>query len=142
MKYLEDTAGDVIPGLEIPNGTPLVAAHGNSIRAIVRYLEDIADDVIPGLEIPIDTPLVYEVKADLKPFPNEFFVAAHGNSIRAIVKYLEDIADDVIPGLEIPSGTPWSTSSMPPSSRFRMSFRRGSWQFHPCHHEVLGGYYR
>ena len=29
-----------------------VAAHGNSIRAIVKYLEDLADDVIPGLKIP------------------------------------------------------------------------------------------
>ena len=33
----------------------------------------------------------------------------------------------------------WSTSSMPTSSRFRMSFRRGSWQSHPCLREILGG---
>ena len=33
----------------------------------------------------------------------------------------------------------WSTGSMPTSSRFRMSFRRGSWQFHPCHRGVFGG---
>ena len=32
----------------------------------------------------------------------------------------------------------WSTSSMPTSSRFRMSFRRGSWQFHPCHRLPIG----
>ena len=76
-----------------------------------------------------------------KPIPNDF-VWAHGDSIRAIVKYLEDIAVDVIPGLEIPSDTPWSTSSMPISRRFRMSFRCGSWQFHPCHRKVLGGYCR
>lgn len=49
--------------------TILVAAHGNSIRAIVKYIEGIADDVIPGLEIPTGTPLVYEFDADLKPIP-------------------------------------------------------------------------
>ena len=38
----------------------------------MKYWEDIVVDVFPGLEIPIGTPLVYELKADLKPFPNEF----------------------------------------------------------------------
>merc|ERR1712087_384003 len=51
--------------------TVFVAAHGNSIRAMVKYLEGIPDDVIPGLEIPTGTPLVYELDADLKPLPNE-----------------------------------------------------------------------
>merc|ERR1712186_62630 len=51
--------------------TVFVAAHGNSIRAIVKYIEDIPDDVIPGLEIPTGTPLVYELDKDLKPLPNE-----------------------------------------------------------------------
>ena len=83
--------------------------------------------------------MVYELDADFTPIPNEFFVAAHGISIRAIVEYLEDTAGDVIPGLEIPSSTPRSTISTPTSGRFRKGFRRGSWQFHPCHHEVLGG---
>jgi len=47
--------------------TILVAAHGNSIRAIVKYIEGIPDDVIPSLEIPTGTPLVYEFDANLKP---------------------------------------------------------------------------
>ena len=78
---------DVIPGLEMPSGTTLiyevdadlkptprelfVAAHGNSIRAIIKYFEDSPSDVIPGLEIPIGTPSVYELDADLRPIPNE-----------------------------------------------------------------------
>merc|ERR1712241_663420 len=55
--------------------TVFVAAHGNSIRAIVKYLEDIPDDVIPGLEIPTGTPLVYELDAELKPIPTDQAVA-------------------------------------------------------------------
>jgi 2,3-bisphosphoglycerate-dependent phosphoglycerate mutase len=55
--------------------TVFVAAHGNSIRAIVKDIEGIADDVIPGLEIPTATPLVYELDKDLKPMPNSDAVA-------------------------------------------------------------------
>ena len=45
----------------------LVAAHGNSIRALVKYLDNISDADIVGLNIPIGIPLVYELDADLKP---------------------------------------------------------------------------
>jgi len=55
--------------------TVFVAAHGNSIRAIVKYIEDIPDDVIPGLEIPTGTPLVYELDKDLKPIASDLAVA-------------------------------------------------------------------
>jgi len=55
--------------------TVFVAAHGNSIRAIVKYIENIPDDVIPGLEIPTGTPLVYELDKDLNPIPSELAVA-------------------------------------------------------------------
>jgi len=49
----------------------LVAAHGNSIRAILKFLEGISDENITGLEIPTGTPLVYNLDADLKPLPCE-----------------------------------------------------------------------
>ena len=45
----------------------VVAAHGNSIRALVKYLDGISDDAIVGLNIPNGIPLVYELDADLKP---------------------------------------------------------------------------
>ena len=45
----------------------VVAAHGNSIRALVKYLDNIADEDIVGLNIPNGIPLVYELDADLKP---------------------------------------------------------------------------
>ncbi|MBX9612960.1 MAG: 2,3-diphosphoglycerate-dependent phosphoglycerate mutase [Burkholderiales bacterium] len=45
----------------------LVAAHGNSIRALVKYLDGISDDDIVGLNIPNGIPLVYELDDQLKP---------------------------------------------------------------------------
>ncbi len=45
----------------------LVAAHGNSIRALVKYLDAIDDDAISELNIPTGVPLVYELDDDLKP---------------------------------------------------------------------------
>ncbi|MEO6225439.1 MAG: 2,3-diphosphoglycerate-dependent phosphoglycerate mutase [Sphingomicrobium sp.] len=43
----------------------LVAAHGNSLRGIIKYLSDIGDDEIVGLEIPTGRPIVYELADDL-----------------------------------------------------------------------------
>lgn len=45
----------------------VIAAHGNSLRALVKYLDDIPDAEIPKLEIPTGKPLVYELDDDLKP---------------------------------------------------------------------------
>ena len=45
----------------------LIAAHGNSLRALGKYLDNVADDEIVGLNIPTGIPLVYELDDDLKP---------------------------------------------------------------------------
>jgi 2,3-bisphosphoglycerate-dependent phosphoglycerate mutase len=45
----------------------LVAAHGNSLRALVKYLDGVSDTDIVELNIPTGTPLVYELGDDLKP---------------------------------------------------------------------------
>jgi len=45
----------------------VIAAHGNSLRALVKYLDGISDDVIPGVNIPTGMPLVYELDDALKP---------------------------------------------------------------------------
>ena len=45
----------------------LIAAHGNSIRALVKYLDGVSDADIVGLNIPNGIPLVYELDAKLKP---------------------------------------------------------------------------
>jgi 2,3-bisphosphoglycerate-dependent phosphoglycerate mutase len=70
MPYWEQT---IAPQLK-EGKTVLVAAHGNSIRAIVKFIEGISDDVIPGLEIPTGTPLVYDLDADLKPIASDLAI--------------------------------------------------------------------
>lgn len=45
----------------------VIAAHGNSLRALVKFLEDIDDDAIMDVEIPTGVPLVYELDENLKP---------------------------------------------------------------------------
>jgi len=57
---------DVLAGKNV-----LVAAHGNSIRAICKYLDAIPDDVIPGLEIPTGIPLLYRLDDAGRPIPSE-----------------------------------------------------------------------
>ena len=44
--------------------TVLIAAHGNSLRALVKHLDNISDEEIAGLNIPTGIPLVYEIEAD------------------------------------------------------------------------------
>ena len=50
----------------------VVAAHGNSIRAMVKYLDDVSDSDIVGLNIPNGIPLVYELDANLKPLTHYY----------------------------------------------------------------------
>ncbi|MBS0454727.1 MAG: 2,3-diphosphoglycerate-dependent phosphoglycerate mutase [Proteobacteria bacterium] len=71
---LKDTVARVLPfwnesmAPAIRAGRRLVvAAHGNSIRALVKYLDGISDADIVGLNIPNGIPLVYELDNDLKP---------------------------------------------------------------------------
>lgn len=45
----------------------IIAAHGNSLRALVKYLDNVSDSEIVGLNIPTGIPLVYELNDDLKP---------------------------------------------------------------------------
>lgn len=45
----------------------IIAAHGNSLRALVKYLDNISDEEIVELNIPTGIPLVYELKEDLTP---------------------------------------------------------------------------
>ncbi len=46
--------------------TPIVSAHGNSLRALVKHLDGISDDEIPSLNIPTGVPLVYTLDDELK----------------------------------------------------------------------------
>jgi 2,3-bisphosphoglycerate-dependent phosphoglycerate mutase len=50
--------------------TVLIAAHGNSIRGMLKYLDGISDEEITALEIPTGIPLVYELDINLQPIPS------------------------------------------------------------------------
>lgn len=59
--------GSIVPALQTGK-TVMIAAHGNSLRAIVKFLDDISDDDIAGVNIPTGIPLVYELDEEtLKP---------------------------------------------------------------------------
>jgi len=63
LPYWESTiAPDVRAGKRV-----LIAAHGNSLRALVKYLDNISDDAIVGMNIPTGIPLIYELEDDLRP---------------------------------------------------------------------------
>ena len=62
LPYWQDViAPDLAGGRSV-----LIAAHGNSLRALVKHLDDVSDDAIAGLNIPTGVPLVYELDDDLK----------------------------------------------------------------------------
>ncbi len=50
----------------------IIAAHGNSLRALVKYLDNISEENIVELNIPTGMPLVYELDADLKPLKSYY----------------------------------------------------------------------
>ncbi|SFQ41201.1 2,3-bisphosphoglycerate-dependent phosphoglycerate mutase [Amycolatopsis arida] len=56
----------IVPDLRAGR-TVLVAAHGNSLRALVKHLDGISDDAIAGLNIPTGIPLRYDLDTDLRP---------------------------------------------------------------------------
>ena len=56
----------IVPDLRTGK-TVLVAAHGNSLRALVKHLDGISDEAIAGLNIPTGIPLRYDLDEDLKP---------------------------------------------------------------------------
>ena len=63
LPYWEDA---VVPDLR-DGKTVLLAAHGNSLRAVVKHLDGISDDDIVGLNIPTGMPLYYELDENLQP---------------------------------------------------------------------------
>jgi 2,3-bisphosphoglycerate-dependent phosphoglycerate mutase len=76
---LKDTVERVVPYWEqeiapkIKAGQRvLIAAHGNSLRALVKHLDGIGDDEIVGVNIPTGMPLVYKLDANLKPISRQY----------------------------------------------------------------------
>ncbi len=76
---LKDTVGRFLPywhetiAPAVASGTRvIIAAHGNSLRALVKYLDHISDEEIIGMNIPTGIPLVYELEDNLKPVRNYY----------------------------------------------------------------------
>lgn len=65
--YLETIVPEIRAGKSV-----LIAAHGNSLRALVKYLDNISDEDILGLNIPTGTPLVYELGDDFKAISHRY----------------------------------------------------------------------
>lgn len=92
---LKETVARVIPywektiSPEIKNGRKIIiAAHGNSLRALVKYLDNISEKEILELNIPTGTPLVYELDKDLKPIKHYYL-----GDQDAIRKAIESVAN-------------------------------------------------
>ena len=65
-RFLPYWHGTIVPDI-LAGRRVLIAAHGNSLRALVKHLDDISEEEIVGLNIPTGIPLVYELDDDLKP---------------------------------------------------------------------------
>ena len=92
---LKDTVARVVPfwestiAPEIKKGKKvIIAAHGNSLRALVKYLDNISEKDILELNIPTGTPLVYELDANLKPIKSYYL-----GDQEAIKKAMESVAN-------------------------------------------------
>jgi 2,3-bisphosphoglycerate-dependent phosphoglycerate mutase len=66
----------------------LVAAHGNTMRALVKYLDGVSDQDIVGLNIPTGIPLVYELDAQLRP-ERHFYLG----DPEAVARAMQQVAD-------------------------------------------------
>jgi 2,3-bisphosphoglycerate-dependent phosphoglycerate mutase len=78
---------NIIP--EIKNGKKIIiAAHGNSLRALVKYLDNVSEKDILELNIPTGTPLVYELDSNLKPIRHYYL-----GDQEAIKKAMESVAN-------------------------------------------------
>jgi 2,3-bisphosphoglycerate-dependent phosphoglycerate mutase len=61
----------IVPELKAGKNV-LIAAHGNSLRALVKMLDRVSEEEITGFNIPTGIPLVYDLDADLKPVSRDF----------------------------------------------------------------------
>ena len=92
---LKDTVDRFLPYWHEEIGPPIksgkrviVAAHGNSLRALVKYLDEISDEDIPSLNIPTGVPLVYELDESLKPIKHYYL-----GDPEAVAKAAEAVAN-------------------------------------------------
>jgi 2,3-bisphosphoglycerate-dependent phosphoglycerate mutase len=69
-----DWHGELVPAIKSGKRI-LIAAHGNTLRALVKHLDNISSDEITGLNIPTGAPLVYDLDENMKPIPHPQAIA-------------------------------------------------------------------
>lgn len=70
-RFLPFWHNTIVPSLK-EGKKVIIAAHGNSLRALVKYLDDVSNEDIVSLNIPTGIPLVYELNDDLKPIKHYY----------------------------------------------------------------------
>ena len=70
-RFLPYWHGTIVPDIQAGKQV-LIAAHGNSLRALIKHLDGVSDEAIVELNVPTGIPLVYELDADLRPLRSEY----------------------------------------------------------------------
>jgi 2,3-bisphosphoglycerate-dependent phosphoglycerate mutase len=70
-RFLPYWHASIVPAVQAGKRV-LIAAHGNSLRALVKYLDNISDEAIVELNIPTGIPLVYDLDVNLKPLGSRY----------------------------------------------------------------------
>ena len=86
LPYWHETIAPVVKS----GSRVLIAAHGNSLRALVKYLDEISDEVIAELNIPTGIPLVYELDDNLKPIRHYYL-----GDPEAVMRATQAVADQL-----------------------------------------------
>lgn len=87
----------IVPDLD-GSRTVLVAAHGNSLRALVKHLDGIGDDEISALDIPTGVPLVYQLDGNARPIESKPVLARALGDPEAIKAAAEAVARQATTG--------------------------------------------
>ena len=105
----------------------LIAAHGNSLRALVKYLDNISDDAIVELNIPTGIPLVYDLDADLRPIRSEYLgdpEAAKRAAEKVAAQAKGSRNSRLTPNFQLPTPNSQLTT---PNYQFPTSKKRNAW---------------
>jgi 2,3-bisphosphoglycerate-dependent phosphoglycerate mutase len=86
LPYWHETIAPTVKGRK----RVLIAAHGNSLRALVKYLDNISDEAIAELNIPTGIPLIYELDEDLKPI-RSYYLGGEEAAAEAARKVAEQL---------------------------------------------------
>lgn len=81
----------IVPDLRA-GATVLVAAHGNSLRALIKHLDQISDDDIVELNLPTGMPIVYDLDADMRPTESKDVLERVIGDVEAARKAAEAVA--------------------------------------------------